>query len=108
MTTAISKATTAFNTINDNFTYLDNRIDGISGTAKMFTTLNPAITPNNGIASWSIQHNLNTQNVIVSLFKGTNEIVKNVAIDSVNAVTVEFFANETVAAESHKIVVMGV
>ena len=107
MSTAINKATLAFTTINNNFAYLDNRIDDIGGGLS-YTATCPAITPVDGVATWSLTHSLGTENIQATLYSGGNEIVKNVSITSSNAVSIQFKASSNVTAGSYKVVITGV
>lgn len=103
MTTAINKANNIFNTINDNFNYLNNKVEDLSYSSNC-----PAITVSNGVATWSVTHNLNSQNVAVSLYNSSGqEQIKNVSIVSVNSLTVEFKASSNITAGGYKIVVKG-
>ena len=106
-------------TITDNKTiiYSNNVFEGyVLGTnaiiagenALRYSADSPAITISNGVAVWSVMHNLNTQNVIVSLYNSLGqEQIKNVSIVSVNSLTVTFKASSNVTAGSYKIVVKG-
>lgn len=71
-----------------------------------YSTTNPSLSPSDGIISWTITHSLNTENVVCSLYSGTNEIEKNVTINSANSITVTFPATSTIAADSHRVVVL--
>lgn len=79
---------------------------GGSSSGLVYTTTNPALTPSSGVASWQVTHNLNTTAVQAVLYSGSQEIDKNVTIDSANAVTVSFPASSSVSAGSVKIVVL--
>jgi hypothetical protein len=63
--------------------------------------------PSAGAATWAVDHNLNTTDVVVSLYEiATNEMVlTEIVRTSVNRVTVNWGA--AVSANSHRIVVMG-
>ena len=107
MTTAINKANTAFNTINQNFCYLEEQLNRTG--LKQYTASCNAITPQSGICSWNITHNLGTQNVVCRLYNSSGkEIIKNTNILSANKVEIEFKSNSNVSNGSHKIVIIGV
>jgi hypothetical protein len=84
-------------------TQIDNLKNGLSYTATC-----PAITPVDGVATWSVTHSLGTQDIQATLYSGGNEIVKNVSITSANAVSIQFKASSNVMAGSYKVVITGV
>ena len=108
MTTAINRATQVWNTINSNFAYLDEKIDDMGSGGLSYTATCPAITPVDGVATWSVTHSLGTENIQATLYSGANEIVKNVSITSANAVSIQFKASSNVTAGSYKVVITGV
>ena len=66
----------------------------------------PAITISSGVASWSVTHNLGTQDVMVSLYNSSGaEQDKNVVINSGNSITVTFKSSSNVTAGSYTVVV---
>ena len=66
----------------------------------------PALPVSNGIAEWSVMHNLSTKNVVVSLYDSLGqEQIKNISIVSENSLTVIFKASANVTLGSYKIVV---
>ena len=66
----------------------------------------PAITPVDGVASWVVTHNLDTQAVVTALYSNGNKIEHNTLVTSNNAITVTFKASSTVTAGDYKIVVL--
>jgi effector-binding domain-containing protein len=107
MTTAINKANTAFNTINQNFSYLEEQLNRTG--LKQYTASCLTLTPQSGLCSWNITHNLETQNVTCRLYNSSGkEIIKNTNILSANQVKIEFKSSSTVSSGSHKIVIIGV
>ena len=73
-----------------------------------YTATCPAITISSGEATWSITHNLGTQNVIVTLYDSSGkEIIKNVTVTSANVISVKFKSSSNVTAGSYKIVIIG-
>ena len=105
MTNNVNSYTTA---INNNFAAIKATLNNISAGSVYATTNPSAITPSNGVGTWTVTHNLNTSNVRADLYQGGSEIIKNVTIDSANAVTFTFIANTTVAKDSLKTIIMGV
>jgi hypothetical protein len=106
MTTAINKATQVWNTINSNFAYLDEKIDDMGSGGLSYTATCPAITPVDGVATWSITHNLGTQDIMTALYSGGNKVEHNTLITSNNALTITFKASSSIAAGDYKIVVL--
>lgn len=84
-------------------TYVDNNSGG-SGTS--YTATCPAITPVDGVATWSVTHNLGSQAVVTALYSNNNKIEHNTLITSNNALTVTFKASSAVSAGDYKIVVL--
>ena len=105
MTTAINKANTIFSTINDNFSYLDNKIDNIGGGVS-YSAVCPAITISNGVATWNITHNLNSSDVIAILYNSSGqELIKNVSVISDNSLIITFKSSSNVTAGSYKVTI---
>lgn len=109
MTNNVSSYTTA---INDNFAAVKAAISNLESNPSRglcySATNSSAITPTNGVGSWTVTHNLNTNKIIASLYSGSSEIIKNTVIDSVNVVTLTFKASSTIAVGNLKVVIMGV
>ena len=80
-------------------------IDNLGGLSYSATN-SSALSPSNGVCTWSVTHNLGSSNVIVSLYLNGAEIEKNVAVTSANALTVSFAASSSVSAGVVKIVVI--
>ena len=81
-------------------------IDNLSSGGASYTASCPAITPVDGVATWSITHNLGSQAVVTALYSNNNKIEHNTLITSNNALTVTFKASSAVSAGSYKIVVL--
>lgn len=83
--------------------YIDNSsaTSGLSYTAEC-----PDLTPTEGIVSWNITHNLGSAAIQVSLYASENEIIKNVAINSSNDITVSFPSTSTIEAGSLMVVIL--
>lgn len=105
----VSKITTPPNA-QEQINKINEIIDNLGGggsSGLVYSATNSAITPTSGIASWTVSHNLNTSNIVVSLFSNGLEIEKNVTINSANSITIEFSATSTVTAGSVRVVVLG-
>lgn len=72
-----------------------------------YTATCPAITISDGIATWTITHNLSTQNIVTSLYNSSgNEVEKDVLITSNNTISVAWKSSANVSAGDFKIVVL--
>ena len=72
-----------------------------------YTASCPALTLSDGKLTWVVTHNLNTGDIIASLYTSAGaELMKDVTIDSVNQITVTFVAGANASAGDYKIVVM--
>ena len=67
---------------------------------------NPALTPVEGIATWTVTHNLGTENVNCSLYNGDMLVLSSVSITSENVVTVSLNSTTDVPANTYKIVII--
>lgn len=95
---------TNIKTINGNSLLGSGDITIQGGTS--YTASCPAITPVDGVATWTVTHNLGSQAVVTALYSNNNKIEHNTLITSNNALTVTFKASSTVSAGSYKIVVL--
>lgn len=71
-----------------------------------FTATNPVLTPSQGVATWSVTHNLGTENVNCSLYNGDNLVISTITIVSENTITVSFNSTEAISADTYKIVII--
>lgn len=71
-----------------------------------FSSTNPALTPVEGVCTWTVTHNLGTENVNCSLYNGDNLVISNVSITSDNVVTINFNSLVNIPAETYKIVII--
>ena len=67
---------------------------------------NPVLVPTSGIATWTVTHNLGTENVNCSLYNGDMLVLSSVSITSENVVTVSLNSNATIAEGTYKIVII--
>lgn len=80
-------------------------VQGGSSTL-FFTVTNPTLTPSSGICTWTITHNLGTQNIFVAVYDDDNtELFKNVTIVSDNVVNVTFNSDVTIVSGSYRAVI---
>ena len=82
-------------------------VDVLNDNLNMYySTTNPALTPVEGVCTWTITHNLGTENINCTIFEGDNLVISKVSITSENAVTVSFNSTSNIAAETYKIVII--
>ena len=67
---------------------------------------NPSLTSVEGIATWTVTHNLGTENVNCSLYNGDMLVLSSVSITSENVVTVSLNSTTDVPANTYKIVII--
>lgn len=103
MVDKITSPITSIELINKTNEIIDN-LGSSSGVS--YTATCPAITPVDGVATWSVTHNLGTQAVVTALYSNGNKVEHNTLVTSNNAITVTFKASSAVTAGSYKIVVL--
>ena len=83
---------------------------GMAGNVNKYSEKNPSLTPAGGICTWTVNHNLGTQAVMVSVAETASpyrEVMVDIAKTSTNAVTISFISNEAVAADKYTVTVLG-
>lgn len=103
MVDKITSPITSIELINKTNEIIDN-LGSSSGVS--YTATCPAITPVDGVATWVVTHNLDTQAVVTALYSNGNKVEHNTLVTSNNAITVTFKASSAVTAGSYKIVVL--
>lgn len=72
------------------------------------TALNPAITPVNGIATWTITNTLATRDIIIRVYNAsTNDTVAMNSNITASTITLTFNADINVSADTYKMVAIG-
>lgn len=96
---------TSINGVQNKVIY--NALQNIGNQNAGYTAASPALTQSDGILTWVVNHNLNTENIIVSLYNSNGiEIVKKVDITSANSITLTFNSNTDASAEDYRVVVI--
>ena len=67
---------------------------------------NPLLTSVEGSCTWTVTHNLGTENVNYSIYRGSASILADVSVASENALTVTFNSASNISAGTYNIVVM--
>ena len=81
--------------------------DAIStASVHSFTATNPTLTPSDGVVTWVVTHNLDSQAVAVAVFEGTDLVGVEVSVTTANSVTLKWNADAEVSAGSFKVVVI--
>ena len=84
-----------------------NEIIDNMGTSSYSATC-PTLTPTSGLVTWSITHNLNTNNVLVGLYDSNgNDVMRTITVTSANAVTVTWNSDATITAGSYTVLILG-
>ena len=83
----------------------DNNVITSTGNIS-YTNTCPALTPSNGYCTWTVTHNLGTQNIIAILYYGNIEVGKNTTIISDNQINVSFPSSSSVEEGSYRIVIV--
>ena len=71
-----------------------------------YTEENPALTPVEGVVTWTVTHNLGTEDVSTTVFRGDEEVITNVTVASENAITVTFNSASNISAKTYSVVVL--
>ena len=71
-----------------------------------YTEENPLLTSVEGTCTWTVTHNLGTENINCSLYNGDNLVISTVSITSANTVTVSLNSSSNIAAGTYKIVII--
>ena len=71
-----------------------------------YSSTNPALTPVEGVATWTVTHNLGTEDVSYALYYDDKTVIASVDIVSENSIAVKFNTTSTIAKDTYKIVVM--
>jgi len=79
------------------------------GATTKYAASNAEITPSSGTATWTVTHNLDSSDTVVSIrdLSDDSEVVVDVEHTSANVVTLTWSAANTVAANSYRVVVIG-
>ena len=70
-------------------------VDNLGGSFAISNT--SELVSSEGVCTWTVTHNLNTSNIICSLYKEGIEITRSIIIDSDNQITVSFYSSINVA-----------
>lgn len=75
----------------------------------VYTATNPALTASEGKCTWTVTHNLGSQNVQVSIFdtSTSSAILFDSYVTSANAVSIELISASNISAGAYKVVVIG-
>lgn len=103
--TVIAKAQGRFTTIENNFQYLNT---AVASKAKVVAAVNSAaLSPNNNIITWTINHDLNTTNISCILYKNGTEIEKVTKVVSATQIQIQIYSTVAITASSLKAIITG-
>lgn len=79
------------------------------GATKKYSATNAALTVSSGVCTWSVTHNLATQDIAVALYEVSSktQVFADVTITSDNAVSIAIKSSANIAAGTYKVVVIG-
>ena len=81
-------------------------IDVVNENYNMYYTgSNPTLTPVDGVATWTVTHNLGTEAVTCSVYQNDSLVIAKVDVTSENVVTVQFNASSTITANIYSIMI---
>ena len=71
-----------------------------------YTETNPALTVQEGVCTWTVTHNLDTEDVGVFVYQGDSEVLADVTVTSENVITVKFNSASNISAGVYSVVVL--
>ena len=71
-----------------------------------YSEKNPALTVVEGVCTWTVTHNLNTEEVSVSVYENDEEIFVKNTITSENVVTITINSSSNISAETYSVLVL--
>ena len=71
-----------------------------------YTEVKPLLTSVEGVCTWTITHNLGTENINCTIFEGDNLVISKVSVTSANVATVSLNSSTDIPAETYKIVII--
>lgn len=75
-------------------------------TNSSYTASNPLLSSVDGSATWLVTHNLGTETINCSVYRGDNLVLAEISVTSENTITVTFNSSVAVPANTYTIVVM--
>ena len=81
-------------------------IDALNDNLEFYyATTNPALTPVEGVCTWTVTHNLGTEDVNCAIYEGDDEVIANVEVTSENAVTITINSTSNIAKDAYSIMI---
>ena len=71
-----------------------------------YSEQNPVLTSVDGVCTWTITHNLGTEEVSCTVYEGDSAIIADVEITSENVITVTINSATNIAAETYSVLVL--
>ena len=82
-------------------------IDVLNDNLNMYySEENPALTSSGGVCTWTVTHNLGTENINYSVYEGSASIIADVSIVSENAIVVTLNSSSNITAGTFSIVII--
>lgn len=89
--------------VNKTNEIIDALNDGLNSS---YSEESPALTPVEGVCTWTITHNLGTEDVNCTVYEGSSEVVTKIDVTSENVVTVKINSSSNVAAKAYSVLVL--
>lgn len=95
--------------INSKWELIGDTKTDLTGYVRKQSFSNPELTPSGGVVTWTVTHTLNTQDLCASIRRVSDNasVLAEIAFSSATQVVVKMNAEETVAANTYKISLMG-
>ena len=71
-----------------------------------YSEQNPALTPVEGVATWTVTHNLGTEDVSCTVYQGDSEVLADITVTSANVVTIKMNSSSNIVAETYSVLVL--
>lgn len=80
-----------------------------NATTRKYKETNPALTQSSGLCTWTVTHNLATEDVVVMLNEVTTGevIMADIVITSANVVTIKIVSSSNISAGTYKVTIIG-
>ena len=89
--------------VNKTNEIIDALNDGLNSS---YSEENPILEASEGICTWTVTHNLGSEDVLCTLYEGDDEVLAKVEIVSENVVNIMINSATTIAAETYSVIVL--
>lgn len=71
-----------------------------------YTEKNPLLTTVEGVCTWTVTHNLETENVSCTIYQDDSEVMAEIEITSDNVVTIKINSSSNITAETYSVLIL--